>query len=102
VKSAWTNSASGTESLARRTCWAETSTPDPKARGETLCVGHTGSAAEFEHPRSVLEARDKLFFPLATWIAHDLVTPLCEALADRVVPTADKFRAWIDRLTASI
>jgi hypothetical protein len=75
---------------------------DPKARGETPCVGHTGSAAEFEHPRSVLQPRHELFLPLATWIAHDPITPLCEAVADRVVPTADKFSAWICWSTASI
>jgi hypothetical protein len=50
-----------------------------EARGEPLCIGHTCTAAELEHARSVLQPGHELVLPLAARIAHDPVAPLGEA-----------------------
>ena len=61
-----------------------------ESRGEALRVGHAGTATELEHARAVLQPRYELVLPLAARIAHDLVAPAREALADHVVASADE------------
>src|SRR6478672_3746544 len=70
-----------------------------ETRGKALCVGHTCTATELEHPCPVMQPRHELFRPLAARIADDPIAPLGETLAHRVVATTDELYPRISHST---
>src|SRR6185437_393671 len=52
---------------------------------ETPRLGRPGPAAELEHSRAVVQARDELLLPLPARVTDDLLAPRGEGVADRVV-----------------
>jgi hypothetical protein len=76
-------------------------TGDLESSGQTLGIGHARTAAQLDYPCSILEAGHELSLPCSPRVADDPVTPLCKAIAHRVVGAPDKVSARIVHLTAT-
>ena len=72
-----------------------------KAFREELRVRDAGAAAELEDARSVVQPRGERFRPRPPRVVDDPITPLEEAIADRVVPALDDLRSRIAHAATS-